>query len=378
MNRRRVLAIAQVESRLLRRDPMILLRAFGVPLALMLLFGYGLSLDVEHIPFAAVDYDRTATSRDYIYTFAGSRAFELTAAPTSERDVETMLRRGRIRLAIVIPPDFEKTLYRGLPATVQLMIDGVYAYRAEVTRGYALAAHQRIANDFLRARIRARTGVTPDLEPIEVHTRYLYNENLRTTNTIVPGLLPMILMMTPAVMMALAIVRERELGSIYNFISSPATPAEFVLGKLMPYVSIAFVNALILGLLTVYLFGVPMKGSVAIYAAGMLVYVTATAGIGLLVSSFVSSQLGANVVAMIVTMVPASLYSGMLIPVASMGPTTQFVAHLFPGMYGNRIVIGTFLKDLPPDELARDFGALAIFIAVFLGAGIMLVPKRER
>lgn len=121
-----------------------------------------------------------------------------------------------------------------------------------------------------------------------------------------------------------------------------------------------------------------MKGSVAIYAAGMLVYVTATAGIGLLVSSFVSSQLGANVVAMIVTMVPASLYSGMLIPVASMGPTTQFVAHLFPGMYGNRIVIGTFLKDLPPDELARDFGALAIFIAVFLGAGIMLVPKRER
>ena len=378
MNFRRVLAIARLETRLLRRDPMIILRAIGTPLVLMLLFGYGLSLDVEHIPFAVVDYDHSATSRDYIYTFAGNRTFDLVSAGASEREVEAMLRRGDVRLAIIVPPQFERTLYHGLPATVQLMVDGVYAFRAEITRGYALAAHERAAEDIMRARIRERTGKLIDLQPIDVRTRYLFNENLRTTNTIVPGLLPMILMMTPAVMMALAIVREKELGSIYNFFSSPATRAEFVIGKLMPYVVISFANALFLGLLTVILFGVPFKGSLAIYAAGMLVYVAATAGIGLLVSSFVKSQLGANIVTMIMTIVPSALYSGMLIPVSSMSPLTRAVAHLFPGMFGNNIVIGTFLKDLPLRAMLSDFATLALFIIVFMGAGIALTPKRER
>lgn len=378
MNFRRILAIAHLETRLLRRDPMILLRALGTPLVLMLLFAYGLSLDVERIPFAVIDYDHTSTSRDYIYAFAGNRTFDLVSADASERDMEAMMRRGDIRLAIIVPPQFERTLYHGLPATVQLMVDGVYAFRAEVTRGYALAAHQRAADDLLAARVRERTGQTPELQPIDVRTRYLFNENLRTTNTIVPGLLPMILMMTPAVMMALAIVREKELGSIYNFFSSPATRSEFVVGKLLPYVAIGFVNALFLGLLTVFLFGVPFKGSIGIYAVGMLVYVVATAGIGLLVSSFVKSQLGANVVAMIVTIVPSALYSGMLIPVSSMAPLTRFVAHLFPGMFGNHIVIGTFLKDLPLWTMLPDFAVLGIFALVFIGAGIALTPKRER
>ena len=139
INLRRTLAIAACEARLLRRDPLLFVRAVGVPVALLFTLGYGLSFDVEHIPFAVVDYDQSATSREYVYAFAGIRAFDLRTASASEAEVETMLRRGAIRLAIIIPSDFERTLYRGLPSRVQLLVDGVYPYRAEVTRGYALA-----------------------------------------------------------------------------------------------------------------------------------------------------------------------------------------------------------------------------------------------
>ena len=140
MKLRRVMAIAGCEARQLRRDKMALIRSFGVPLTLLLLFGYGLSLDVEHIPFAAIDYDHSALSRAYLYTFAGNPTFDLKSADPSERRAEAMLRRGQVRLVLIIPPDFERTLYHGLPASVQLMVDGVYPYRAEVTRAYALAA----------------------------------------------------------------------------------------------------------------------------------------------------------------------------------------------------------------------------------------------
>ena len=141
MNLRRIRAIASCETRLLRRDPMIFLHAVGVPLALILLFGYGLSLDVEHIPFGVIDYDHTATSREYLYTFAGNRTFDLVSASANEKDIETLLRRGEIRLAIIIPPQFKRTLYHGLSISVQLMVDGVYTFQAEMTRAHTRSPH---------------------------------------------------------------------------------------------------------------------------------------------------------------------------------------------------------------------------------------------
>lgn len=377
MNLSRVRAIAACETRQLWRDPMILLRAIGVPVIMMLLFGYGLSLDVERIPFAVVDYDHSATSRAYLYAFAGNRTFELRRASASERDVETMLRRGEIRLAMIIPPHFERLLYKGLPVAVQLLVDGVYPYRAEVTRGYALACHAQVAANLFASRLRERTGQVFDLQPIEVRPRYLYNETLRSTNTLVPGLIPMILIMTPAMMMALSIVREKELGSIFNFFSSPATRTEFVLGKLIPYVVIGIGNALLLGLLAVGFFRVPFKGSVVLFLVGSALYVVATASIGLVVSSFVRSQLGGIVVTAILTVVPSAHYSGLLIPIPSLTGEAQIVAHLFPAMYHNRLVMSSFLKDLPFSASLIDLGALTLSIVVLLIGGIVLTRKRE-
>ncbi|MFI5395995.1 MAG: ABC transporter permease [Candidatus Binatia bacterium] len=377
MKIRRIAAIAACEARQLRRDPLLWLRALGVPFVLFVFMGYGLSFDIERIPFAVVDHDHSATSRDYVYAFAATRAFELRTASASEREVEAMLRRGQIHLAIIVPPAFERTLYHGLPATVQLLVDGVYAYHAEVNRSYALAIHSRFAATLLAARLRERTGEQLDSAPIEVRTRYLYNESLRTRNTIVPGLLPMILMLTPAIMTALAIVREKELGSIFNFLSSPASRTEFVLGKLLPYVVIGIGHAALLAAVAVALFGAPFKGSVALYLVGSTLYVIATASMGLIVSSFVSSQLAGIVATAVLAIVPALLYSGMLVPVQSMSGDTRVVAHLLPAMFHSRVVVAAFLKNLPLSAVMRDLGVLLVFDVVLLGTGIALTRKRE-
>lgn len=377
MNWRRVAVIAACETRLLRRDPMLWLRALGVPVALFFFMGYGLSFDVEHIPFAVVDHDHSATSRDYIYAFAATRAFALRNGAATESEIETMLRRGEIRLAVIIPSAFERTLYRGLPATVQLLVDGVYAYHAEITRAYALAIHARVAGKLFAARMRERTDKAFDLAPIEVRTRYLYNEALRSRDTMVPGLLPLILMLTPALMMALAVVREKELGSIFNFLSSPSTRGEFIVGKLLPYAAIGIGNAVILAALAVAIFHVPFKGSITLYLLGSALYVIATAAMGLLVSSFARSQLAAIVVTSILTVVPALLYSGMLVPIQSMNTDTRVMAELLPAMYYNRIVIAAFLKSLPLSAMLRELAILLLFSIVLLSAGIMLTRKHE-
>jgi ABC-2 type transport system permease protein len=344
---------------------------------LFVFMGYGLTFDLERIPFAVVDHDRSAISRAYVSAFAATRAFELHTASASEEAVEVMLRRGQIRLAIIVPPGFERTLYSGRPATVQLLVDGVYAYHAEVNRSYALAIHGRFAATLLAARLRERTGERLDPAPIEVRTRYLYNESLRTRNTIVPGLLPMILMLTPAIMTALAVVREKELGSIFNFLSSPVTRTEFVLGKLLPHATIGIVHAVLLAAVAVTLFGVPFKGSVGLYLIGSTLYVIATASMGLVISSLVSSQLAGIVVTAVLAIVPALLYSGMLVPIQSMSGDTRVVAHLLPAMLHNRVVVAAFLKNLPLSAVIRDLGTLLVFDVVLLGTGIALTRKRE-
>jgi drug efflux transport system permease protein len=377
MKLRRVRAIAACETLQLRRDLMIVVRALGVPLALLLLFGYGLSLDVEHIPFAVVDYDHSALSREYVYSFAANRTFDLRGEVAGVKQLDAMMRRGEIRLGMVIPPQFQRTLYKGMPERVQFLVDGAYPYRAEVTRGYALAVAADVAGRIFAAITKARTGRALALDPIDIQTRYLYNETLRTTNAIIPGLIPMILMMATAVMMAVAVVREKELGSIFNFLSSPATRIEFVVGKLLPYAAIGFADALILGAIAVVLYRVPFKGSLALYCVGSALFVIATASIGLLVSSFARSQFGAIIVAMIITMVPAFLYSGLLIPVQNMSPSAQVMAHLFPTMFFHNVVMAAYLKALPFGTMAPELGVLVIFILVYLGAGIALTRRRE-
>ncbi|MDP3938456.1 MAG: ABC transporter permease [Deltaproteobacteria bacterium] len=376
MKLRRIRAVALCEARQLRRDPMLPIRALGVPITLMLLFGYGITFDVEQLPTAVIDHDRSATSREYIQAFTGNRSFDLVRAAASEDELEDLLRQGQLRLALVIPPGFEREVFRSRPASVQILIDGVYPYRADITRGYALTAHAHVAEAILKERLEARLGAAPELRPIEVRTRYLYNEDLRSANAVVPGVIPVVLMMTPAVMMAVAIVREKELGSIFNFLASPATRAEFVLGKLVPYVAISLWNAILLAAMAVVVFDVHFKGSPLLYLVSSAIYVTATASIGLLVSAFSRSQIAATIGTFVLTLLPSFLYSGVLMPIANMEPTGRVMAHLFPGMYQNKIVIGAFLKNLPMSAFTNELLILLLFAATTLGAGILLMRKR--
>ncbi len=383
MNLHRTMAVAWKEMREILRDRLFLIMAFVVPSMILLVLGYGLSLDVENIPFSAVDYDRSALSRDYLHRYIDSRYFDFQGEARDTRELDRLLADSRIRFAIVIPEHFERDLKAGRPVTVQSLIDGVFPYRAQVSKGYVAAINAHFSAERVRDYLILKAGLSPSeaarlVQPIRLETRYLYNQALRSRWSLSAGLIMLVLMVSPPFLTALGVVRERENGSIYNIYASTVTRGEFLLGKLLPYVLISAINILIVWWLAVFLFGAPFKGSLAFFFIASLVYVICTAGIGLLVSLIVRTQAAAALLTMVITFIPAMLYSGLLVPIESMGPETQFEAHLFPALYHLRIVWGSFLKGLGWSVLWGDVLALALYAVVLWTIGYLSFHKRPR
>lgn len=383
MNPRRVLAVARKEWREVLRDRLFFSLAFVVPAVFMILFGYGMSLDVEHVPFAVVDHDRSAASRDYAYRFIGSRYFDFKGYVADERALDPLLKDNRIRVAIVIPERFEENLLVGRAARVQTLIDGTLPARAATTKGYVGAINAQASRELLAAWLARVRGLSPEaarerVEPVRLEVRYLYNQSLTSLHSLAPKLIMLILMFVPPLLTAVGVVREKETGSIYNIYASTVTRGEFLAGKLGPYVAISAANAALLWLLAAGLFGAPFKGSLPFFLAASILFVACTAAIGLLVSLLVRTQLAATVVTVILTMVPAVDYSGLFMPIESLAPEGQVEARLFPAIYYTDIVAGVFLKGAGPASLWPDLLALAGYTAVLLAAGYALFRKRPR
>jgi ABC-2 type transport system permease protein/ribosome-dependent ATPase len=383
VNLSRVLAIAHKEWREIVRDRLFLALAFVVPASLMLVFGYGLSLDVERIPFAVLDQDRSAMSRDYLHRFIDSRYFDYKGDVKSERELGPLLADSRIRFALVIPPKFQETLMSGRPVAVQSLIDGTFPFRASTSKGYVIAINTAINGELLAGVISRRLGVTPEqaaalAQPVRVQLRYLYNQELKSTWSIATVLMMFVLMVVPPFLTALGVVREKENGSIYNIYASTVTRGEFLAGKLAPYVGISIVNSLILWMLATGLFGAPFKGDPLFFFLASAIFVTCTTGIGLLVSLVVRTQVAAMMLTVVATIVPSVLYSGLLVPIASMDPQGQFEAHLFPAMYYTDIALGSFLKGAGLEQLWGRALALAIYAALLWVLSYLLFHKRPR
>ena len=381
MNVRRISAVTQKEWREIVRDKVFFSLAFIVPVAMMILLGYGLSLDVENIPLTIVDDDRSAMSRDYAYRFIGSRYFDFKGYTAHERDLRVLLTDNRVRAAIIIPPDFEKNLLAGRPSAVQTLIDGTFPFRAQTTKGYIIAINSAVNMDLMADHLSRTKGISIQkahelLRPVILETRYLYNQSLKSIWSLAPKLIMLILMISPPFLTALGVVREKESGSIYNIYVSTVSRAEFLIGKLFPYLAISLVNALILFLLATGLFGAPFKGSVLVFFASTLVYVCCTTGIGLVASVFVRTQTAAMIVTSIITLVPAVLYSGVLIPVFSLEKTAQVVAHLLPAMYYTNIVTACFLKGIGIAYFWQDILVLAGYAAALMLLGYLMFRKR--
>ncbi len=383
MNLHRVAAIAYKEWREVVRDRLFTIMAFGIPVITLLVLGYGVSLDVERIPFAVVDQDRSELSRDYLHRFIDSRYFDFKGEVADERALEALLADSRIRFAIVIPPRFGQRLREGRPMAVQSLVDGVFTYRAQVSKGYVTAINgdfnRRLLLDHLARKrgLPRRRGETM-VEPVRLEVRYLYNQAIRSRWSMSSGLIMLVLMFSPPFLTALGVVREKENGSIYNIYASTVSRGEFILGKLLPYVAISAINVMVLWWLVILVFGAPFKGSLLFYLPASLVFVVCTTGIGLLVSLLVRTQAAAALLTIVITFIPAMLFSGLLVPIESMNPEARFEAHLFPAIYYLQAVWGVFLKGLGWKGLWQPVAALMAYAAAVWFIGLTLFHKRPK
>ena len=370
----RIWAYAQREATEIRRDPIRLAFALLGPILLMIVFGYGISFDVENLAYAALDRDNSAESRAYLENFSGSRYFQERPRLRDAADLDAQLRAGRIKLAIEIPPGFGRDLRRGRSPEVAVWLDGAMPFRAETSRGYVEGVHERFLKELARSDARPQATALP----LTVEARFRYNQDFRSAYAMVPGIIMMVLVLIPAVMTALGVVREKELGSITNLYVTPTTGLEFLLGKQLPYVGIALINFASLVVLAVVLFKVPVKGSLPALVLGATLYVFATTAFGLFISSFVRTQIAAIFATAILATLPAIQFSGLLMPVASMSRDAQVIGGLFPSKYFQHISVGAFTKALEFGAFAGDFIALAVILVVLLALARLALGSQER
>ncbi len=381
MNFKRILAVTSREARGMVRDKLFFAMAFIVPALLMLTFGYGLSLDVMHSPLAALDYDRTSMSRDYLHRFMDSPAFSFRGYLKSERQIYPLLASGTVRAVLIIPEHFQQNLLAGRPAAVQTLIDGTFPFRAQTVKGYVAAINnsfnlRELSLYLCRTRAMSRRRALAGLEPIKAQVRCLYNRNLRSDWSIAPRLMMMVMMICPPFLTAMGVVREKETGAIYNIYSSTITRGEYLLGKLTPYVVVSIFNAVVLWLIATEVFGAPFRGGRLFFFASSVLYVICTTGMGLIVSVLVGTQVAASLVTFIVTVVPTVFYSGMFVPISSLSPSGRVVARLLPAMYFTNIVSGCFLKGVGFKVLWSDAAVLAIYAAALFMLGYSRFHKR--
>lgn len=371
---RRMVSYARREALELRRDPIRLTLALVGSALLMFVMGYGISLDVEDLTFAVLDRDQTTVSRDYTLNIAGSRYFIERAPITDYDDLDRRMRRGALSLAIEIPPGFARDVARRRPVEIGAWIDGAMPMRAETVRGYVQGMHAHWLA--AKAREAGQTQAMAGLMTIE--TRFRYNPDVKSLMAMVPAVIPLLLMMIPAMLAVLSVVREKELGSITNFYVTPTTRLEFLLGKQVPYVVLSFLSFLLLALLAVTVFGVPLKGSFATLSAGALLYVGAATALGLLISALMRSQVAALFGTAVLTMLPALHFSGMIDPVSSLQGAGRLVGEVYPTTHFLTIARGTFSKALGFSDLHAAFIPLALAVPVLIGLAAALLKKQER
>jgi ribosome-dependent ATPase len=368
----RMVAYLWREALELRRDPVRATLALGGSILLMFVIGFGISMDVEDLRFAVLDRDQTTLSRDYALQLSGSRYFIERPAIVDYEDLDRRMRSGELSLAIEIPHGFMRDALAGRQVEIGAWVDGAMPMRAETAQGYVQGMHQH----WLAAQAADRVGTLP--AGANVQTRFRYNPDVRSLPAMVPAVVPLLLLLLPAMLTALAVVREKETGSINNFYVTPVTRTEFLLGKQLPYVGLAMINFLLMSLLGVTVFGVPVTGSFLTLALAALVFSFASTGMGLLASSVTRSQIAAMFIAMVGTILPATQFSGLIDPVSSLEGAGRLIGQVYPATHMVTISRGVFSKALGFADLTGAFWAMLLSVPVILGISIALLRKQER
>ena len=369
----RLFSYSRREALELRRDPVRSTLALLGTVILMFIMGYGISMDVEDLRFAVLDRDQTLSSQGWSQNLAGSRYFIEQAPLHSYDELDRRMRDGELAVAIEIPPNFGRDIARGTPVQIGVWVDGAMPNRAETVRGYVQAMHLA----WLQEMAGRQSSPQRDTSLISIETRYRYNPDVKSLPAIVPAVIPLLLMMIPAMLSALSVVREKELGSIINLYVTPTTRSEFLLGKQVPYIVLGMFNFFLLCALSVFVFGVSHKGSFLTLTLAALLYVTIATGLGLLISTFMKSQIAAIFGTAIITLIPATQFSGMIDPVASLEGPGRWIGQIYPTSHFLTIARGTFSKALNLSDLWASFIPLLIAVPLVLGLSVLLLKKQE-
>lgn len=358
----------------LKSDPVRATLALVGSLILMFVMGFGITMDVNNLSYAVLDYDQSTISENYTLNLSGSNYFTEKAPIKNYADLDQRMRSGELSLAIEIPPGFGRNILRGDNVDIGVWLDGAMPSRAETVKGYVSGMH------FLWLQQRAtEIGYAGALSSnLKIETRFRYNPDVKSLVAMVPAIIPILLLMMPSMLTALAVVREKELGSIINLYVTPVTRTEFILGKQLLYVGFAMINFFLMCLLAVTLFDVPITGSFMTLTLGALLFSFSATGLGLLVSAITKSQIAAIFFAMIGTLIPAVQYSGLTDPVSSLEGSSRIIGEIYPATHMVTIARGVFSKALTLTDLSASFWPLLIAAPVITGAAILLLKKQER
>ena len=371
----RMQAYMRNETAQILRDRVRLAFAFLGSAVLMLVCGYGITTDVENIRYATFDQDRSPESRAYIEQFEGSQRYFLATPPVRSADEALKrLQADDVSMILEVPPNFGRDLRRGASPQVLANVDGAMTFRGETIGQYVQGVNYTLLTD-------PGTNLptaSPQKYTAEIESRFMYNPTFESVYSIVPSIPALLLLLIPAILMAVSIVREKELGSMINFYVTPTGKIEYLIGKQLPYVAIGMINFLILSAMTVFLFGVPVKGSFLMLFVCTLLYVTATTGIGMMTSTFTSSQVAAVFVTAILTIVPTIQFSGLLQPVSTLEGNARRIGEVWPATYYMHSSMGAYTKGLSAGLMLGDIIFLALCIPIFLAVSCVGLRKQEK
>ena len=368
----RMLAYLWREALELQRDPIRATLALGGSILLLFVIGFGINMDVENLRYAVLDRDQTTLSRDYALQLSGSRYF-IEQPPIADYDeLDRRMRSGELSLAIEIPPGFMRQALAGRQVEIGAWVDGAMPVRAETVQGYVQGMHQH----WLAGQLSERLGV--QAKGATIQTRFRYNPDVRSLPAMVPAVVPLLLLLLPAMLTALAVVREKETGAIINLYVTPVSRSEFLFGKQLPYVGLTLLNFLLMSLLAVTVFGVPISGDFLSLCLAALIFAFVSTGMGLLASAVTKSQIAALFIAMVGTILPAIQFSGLINPVSSLEGGGRLIGEVYPATYMIIISRGIFSKGLSLVDLSGAFWCMLASVPLILGVAILLLKKQER
>lgn len=366
---RRLRAVARKEFIHVLRDPRALGIAIVLPMIMLMIFGYALTLDLDRVPLAVWDQSRTPQSRELVSRFEESRYFSVVSQAASYRDVEDVIDHGRAMMALVIPADFGRRVAAERTTEVQVLADGSDANTTTLALSYAESIVRTYSQGMLVEKVRRLTGRAPAL-PLELRPRAWFNTDMESKVFIVPGLIAVIMMLIAALLTSLTVAREWETGTMEQLISTPVRRSELILGKLAPYFAIGMVDMLLSVLAGRFLFDVPIRGSLLLLFGVSAVYLVGALSLGIFISTLAKTQLLASQAAFVATFLPAFLLSGFMFDIGNMPKVLQGITYLIPARYFVTFLRGLYLKGTglaqlwPECLLMVAFGALMLLLAI--------------